>query len=615
MKTKYLVISSIIVLSFFSCKDFLETKPTDFLSPANYYETAEHLDFARASVYDILTSSPVYGVYGQYLLAWEADIGYMNRSTLTTGPWNYNFSSADPYSSNFWTYLYRGINRANVVLANLDKNLEISQEFRDRVRGEVLFLRGYFYFLLVQTYGGVPLLIEPTASVDDVNVPRNTIREIYDQILSDMETSEPLVEGITELGFGGAVNKSAVRGILARVNLAMAGYPLQDESRYEEARNWAKMVIDDQVAQHEINSSFPDIFIKLASDQYDIKESIWEGELYGNGLDEYNETGYIGWINGPIGYAGSGTGRMVYYMNITAKFYNSFEEGDARKWWSVALFRYANTDVNGEKWFDFDRLPTTEAAKYNLKPAKWRREYEAVLPKSETRTPMNMPILRFTDVLLMYAEAENAINGPSQEIIDIVNSIRQRGWSDGVKEIELTNGGSGYTEAPEVVFSEETGNGASATAIIDTTTGQVVDIVMDRDLDAITYYEEGHYTAPPVISLEGGGGSGASAIATIHYKEDANLNTGEITTKENFLKVIQEERMREFSFESLRKFDLLRWGKFLEVHQEMADDIAQDAPGAWYIINYSNVSEKSLLWPIPSNEMTVNQAMEQNPGW
>src|SRR5690606_40949720 len=69
---------------------------------------------------------------------------------------------------------------------------------------------------------------------------------------------------------------------------------------------------------------------------------------------------------------------------------------------------------------------------------KWRREYETFLPKADTRTtPENVPILRYTDVLLMYAEAENALNGPTQEVIDIVNSVRWRGWAKGVKTITV----------------------------------------------------------------------------------------------------------------------------------------------------------------------------------
>ena len=250
MKIKYLILALISLTSLNSCESFLETKPTDFLSPSNYYETEQQLQYARAGVYSILGAAGLYGTNGNYLLAWSADEGYMNRATLTTGPWNYFYSTSDQYNAAYWSNLYNGINRANVLLANLDKNPEISQAKRDVIRGETLFLRGFYYFMLVQYYGGVPLRLEPTRSVEDVDIPRASVKEVYDQIVKDMTAAEPLVPGIQTLGFGGAISKSAVRGLLARVNLTMAGSPLKDISRYAEAKKWAKMVMDDAGAAH-----------------------------------------------------------------------------------------------------------------------------------------------------------------------------------------------------------------------------------------------------------------------------------------------------------------------------------------------------------------------------
>jgi hypothetical protein len=89
----------------------------------------------------------------------------------------------------------------------------------------------------------------------------------------------------------------------------MAGAPIKDATRYAEASKWAKMVIDDAEAGHSLNPSYSQIFINLAADKYDIKESIWEVEFYGNGLDQYVETGNIGWINGPAAAVSSPTGK------------------------------------------------------------------------------------------------------------------------------------------------------------------------------------------------------------------------------------------------------------------------------------------------------------------
>ena len=603
MKIKYYILATLFLMSLGSCKKYLETTPTDFLNPDNYYQTEAQLQFARAGVYDHLGAGGLHGTYASYLLAWTADEGYMNRATLTTGPWNYFYSSADQYNAGLWNNLWSGINKANVLIKNVDKNLAIPQEKRDAIRGEMLFLRGYYYFTLVQYFGGVPLKLVPTTSVVDVDDSRASAKDVYTQILKDMEAAEKLVPGIKSLGFGGAISKSAVRGLLARVNLHMAGDPVKDKTRYAEASKWAKMVIDDAEAGHSLNPSYPQVFMNLAGDKYDIKESIWEVEFYGNRTDQYVETGNVGWINGPAAGVASSTGRADAYMNITSEFYNAFEPGDNRKWFSIAHFTYTST---GAKTMSL--LPVDENAKNNMKPGKWRREYETLLPKSPTTTPINMVLLRYSDILLMYAEAQNEISGPSADAIEAFNKVRRRAWSTGIKTITVANGGAGYTTAPTVTISGA--GGATATATI--SAGKVTAITLDRDPLAVTYFNEGKYSTVPTITISGGGGAGATATATISKATDGELFP---TSKSAFLEAIQVERMREFNFENTRKADLLRWGTFLKVHQDMGNKLQQQSPGQYFVKYYSNVSTRDLLMPIPINEMSSNLKMTQNPGW
>lgn len=603
MKIKYYLIAILFLTSLGSCKKYLETEPTDFLNPNNYYETEAQLQFARAGVYHHLGAGGLHGIYASYLLAWHGDEGYMNRATLTAGPWNYFYSSADQYNAGLWSNLWSGINKANVLIANVDKNTAIAQSKRDAIRGEMLFLRAYYYFTLVQYFGGVPLKLTPTISVIDVDIARVPAKDVYLQIIKDMEAAEKLVPGIAALGFGGAISKSAVRGLLARVNLHMAGDPVKDKTRYAEASKWAKMVIDDAEAGHSLNPSYSQIFINLAGDKYDIKESIWEVEFYGNRTDQYVETGNIGWINGPAASAASPTGRADAYMNITSELYNAFEPGDNRKWFSIAHFTYTAT---GAKTMSL--LPVDENAKNHMKPGKWRREYETLLPKSPTTTPINMVLLRYSDILLMYAEAQNEISGPSADAVEAFNKVRRRAWSTGIKAITVANGGAGYTTAPTVSIS---GAGA-ATATATISDGKVTAINLDRDPAAITYFNEGKYSAVPAITISGGGGAGATATATINKATDGDINP---TSKLAFLEAIQVERMREFNFENTRKADLLRWGIFLKVHQDMGNKLQQQSPGQYFVKYYSNVSARDLFMPIPINEMSSNLKMTQNPGW
>lgn len=614
MKRKYYLLAILFLLSLGSCKKYLETEPTDFLNPSNYYDTEAQLEYARASAYHILGAGQLWGSWGNYLLAFSGDDGYMNRSTLTSGPWNYFYSSADNYNNGYWSNLYNGINRANVVLDNLDKNPEIDQEYRDKVRGEMLFLRGYYYFMLVRYYGGVPIKTTATSSVVDVDIPRNTVKEVYDQIIADMEAAEPLVPGIAEIGNGTEISKSAVRGLLARINLHMAGEPLKDVGRYAEVVKWTKMVMEDTEAGHALNPSYPQIFMNLAGDKFDIKESIWEVQFWGNRTDQYVETTNNGWINGPASSIKSGTGRADAYMNITSKLYDAFEDGDNRKWYSIAHFTVPTTGPNGTHYLI--PVPATQAVKNTMKPAKWRREYETLLPKAPTTTPENVVLLRYSDILLMFAEAQNAMSssGPSAEAIAAINQVRRRAWSTGVKTITVTNGGSGYTSAPTVTFSAGAG-GDTATGKATISGGQVTGIVMDRDQAAVKFYQEGNYQTAPTITITGGGGSGAAATATIYKKADADLTAAQTGSKAAFLTAIQDERLREFNFEYLRKGDLLRWGIFLQVNQDMGNRLQQESPGAFFVKYFTNVTSRDLLMPIPNREITTNQAMEQNPGW
>lgn len=617
MKRIYYLIVLLSLMSLSSCQDFLDTKPTDFLSPVNYFTTMNQLNYARAAVYSNLGGAMT--TYPNYETFAQADEAFMRMKDMSTGPFNYFYNSADIYILGIWKNLYASIDRANVLLDNIDKNPDLPQKSRDIIRGEMLFLRGYFYFQLACYWGGVPLKTHATTDIVNVNIARASLEDTYAQILSDMTAAEALVPGIDDIKKSGAVTKSAVRGLLARVNLYMAGEPLNDKTRYAEASKWAKMVMDDPLAAHALNASYPQVFINLAADKYDLKESIWEVEYWGNNTTQWAEAGNNGYINGPQACGTNvGWGIVYAYLGITNKLYDVFEDGDNRKWWDIACFIYGPKPT---KWMLYPAGDQT--TKNTLYPGKWRREYETLMPQATSSTPINVPLLRYADILLMYAEAENEINtGPTTAAINAVNAVRERGWSTGVKTITVTNGGSGYTTAPTVTFSAGSGTGTNALYIPFTATGiaiitnkAVTAITLNRDLTGVTYYAEGQYTTPPTITISGGGGTGATATATIWQKTDADLTAAQTASKESFLAVIQDERMRELNMENFRKFDLLRWGIFLTVNQNMAIDMKAQNFDPAFVKYYSNVSVRDLLWPIPSVECVENASIVQNPLW
>lgn len=604
MKDLYKITVAFFITFLFSCDKYLDRKPLDSISPLNYYNTEAHLDAALTGVYDRL--GEIYGSTRLYHWGLYGEEGY-STNTSAIGVHAFNSSASDNQVLREWEFLYQGINRANMLLANINKNPDIDQGFRDQVRGETLFLRGYYYFLLVSMYGGVPLILEPAASPNETAKPRSSIKEVYTQILADMEEAEKLVKPIHTLGFGGRVSQSAVRGILARVNLYMAGLPLNDTDRLTEVVKWTSMVMDDQAAQHALNPNYSQIFINHAQDQYDIKESIFEVEYWGTAGGIYSEGGQVGPANGP-GSGNPETGLATGNSRATATYYRSFKHGDVRRGWSIANFTYTASGGVGAKTFI---TATTNVSYWTRSVAKWRREYE-VVPRNGRPTPQNYPLLRYADVLLMYAEAVNELQGPTEKAIDVMNTIRKRAWSTGIKSIAITDGGQGYTSPPTVSFTGGGGSGAVATAVV--SAGRVTAINFAPD--AITEVQNGSaYTSVPEIILSGGGGTGAKAIATVFTTADYQLTNAEVADRASFRKTILTERSFELGFECHRKFDLIRHGIFVQTMHDVGAQILIEVPTAEYARKFNNVSERDVLWPIPASEILLNKAMVQNPGW
>lgn len=400
-----------------SCKKFLDTKPEYTISPVTYYQTEAELQSALAAVYDVL-GEPLAMYNREYISRMnnEADEGY--QKSIVTGPQVYSYSSSDAQNNALWVALYSGVSRANYLLANIDNNTGISDAVRGQVRGEALFLRAYYYFLLVQTYGGVPLRLTPTASANETDVPRSSAKEVYDKITADMEAAEPLVASIKTTGNSGRVSKSAVRGMLARVYLFMAGEPLKDVSKYAIAASWAKKVMDDTEAGHALNSSFQQVFMNYAQDKYDSKESIWEVEFYGSSAIG-QEYGLVGDIIG-VPSASDAYGRARGQIRATAKLYQSYGSTDVRRDVTITNFTVAATGT---------KTPITNVTPvqlYQRHVAKYRREWETFTPKATNNTPTNWPLLRYADVLLMYAEAVNEVSGPAVEAHNALNLVRAR---------------------------------------------------------------------------------------------------------------------------------------------------------------------------------------------
>lgn len=426
-----------------SCSKLLDTKPTDFLTTENYYTTEEQLNYALNGVYDRLGASELYGDKMSWNYNSSTDESYQ-RSMPSQGIVVNNYESSNSEINNFWRVCYEGIERANVLLANINRPA-MDEGKRNIIRGEALFLRAYYYFILVSNFGDVPLKLAPTVAAASIQYPRTPSAEVYAQIIKDMTTAEQLLQEqtITKLGFSGRISKTAIQAILARVNLYMAGFPLQDESRYAEALGWAKKVKES--GEHALNPSYEQVFINYAQDKYDVKESLWEIEFYGNTLDNYREAGRIGNNIGVL-CQDVELGQCYASVNATIKLYNLYEEGDHRRDWNCAPFVFTGR-TNAVK------TPVTDNWTKNI--GKWRREYETATPKHGNNTPQNFAIIRYSDVLLMLAEAENHVNGPTTVAYDALNQVRRRAYGKPVNSPDSCDAPAGLSKPDFLKFIQD----------------------------------------------------------------------------------------------------------------------------------------------------------------
>ncbi|HEY8893881.1 MAG TPA: RagB/SusD family nutrient uptake outer membrane protein [Niastella sp.] len=422
MKRRFFILCSLAVMMAVagSCKKFLEKKP-HFLGPDTYYTNENEIKAALAGVYDMIGQEAMWG--GQIPIRHNAstDESFFSYTTFPTGPFRYNYDPSDTYVGALWRNLYTGIERANTLLFNLDK-ADMDSKKKAIVRGETLFLRAFYYFTLLQYYGDVPLKLLPSTSVNNVDIARTPSKEVYAQIITDMKEAEGLVKTATEIGSSGQISKSTVRGILARVYLTMAGAPLHDTEKFKDAREWALKVKDG--GEHMLNPNYSQIFINEAQDFEDVKECIWEAEAYGNNTDPYKEGGRIGNENGVL--CRSTNDKVIGYAygfnSTTYRQYYLYGPTDVRRDWNISTYTL-NTDG----------VKATIAANniYARNCAKWRREYEIVSPKNKNYTPTNFPMLRYADVLLMLAEAENEVTGATPLAHEALNLVRKRaGLSD-----------------------------------------------------------------------------------------------------------------------------------------------------------------------------------------
>lgn len=335
------------------------------------------------------------------------------------------------------------------------------------------------------------------------------------------------------------------------------------------------------------------------------KENLFETGVYTPALATTTQSSF-GTFNAPQ-TAGSATSVYGVTQNrcfVTKTFFDSFGEGDLRRDFSIARY---GLDVNGNR----TNLLTNNRV---WTPGKWSREYQNNSNQERVNTNINTVIMRYSDVLLMRAEVENELNGgPNALALDAINTVRRRAFGQNMSgssvTVKITAGGTGYTPAPKITITGGGGSDASAVAVVNNT-GRIT---------AINMFNNGFgYTSLPNVTITNTGNStGSGAVATVSLlpaPTGVDLPAG--LGKDDFLIAIQNERAWELCFEGGRKADLIRWNILSQKIKETQDALKSISAGYPYNAATNFVAGKHELYPIPQNERSVNTNISRNnPGY
>ena len=245
----FLISFPIICLIAISCNKMdIGLTPQTF-SPTNQ-TNAQLLNNQLAGVYSPLESSDLYGwgLWGYFDAGNDESFSSSDYSSTSAQYYIESFQSSSQTAnySSFWKSLYGGIESANVLLSVINQPV-MDSATRANIKGQTLFLRAYYFYLLVSNFGDVPYKTQLTSTITNFNIPATPSKAIYDSIIKDMTAADSLVQSMTVVQTTTIVTKSAVEAILARVCLSAAGYPVNGGMPYyQKALYWSQKLINSE---------------------------------------------------------------------------------------------------------------------------------------------------------------------------------------------------------------------------------------------------------------------------------------------------------------------------------------------------------------------------------
>ena len=328
---------------------------------------------------------------------------------------NFKTVASNTLLLDYYRAQYQGISRCNFALTyipTLELDDTMDEAMRNRYVGEVKFLRAFYYFRLVRMYGGVPLVDFVIDSSEGWKQPRATAEQVYDFILKELKEAEGLLVEKSKMTAEelGRVTKGAAQALLMKVYLYCGNY--------SEAKHWGEKVITS--GEYSLNANYMDNFYLSGENG---PESVFEIQYAEDPTSDYGEGN--GFTRGTFtviltrsrstvlcgGNAGWG------FNKPSQDLYNEYEEGDPRRDYTIINPTDAQIETPAQEIYLGSRYMSR---KYALQDV----DGSYIALSHATRAPINRKEIRYSDVLLMYAEAliEMGDTSGAKTYIDMVRA-------------------------------------------------------------------------------------------------------------------------------------------------------------------------------------------------
>lgn len=427
-----------IAMTMTSCQDWLDMPSESKADSGSIFETVGRAEMATVGAYASLHTQEL-----GYQLLEGTDECASTESNSKYDVSNYNFTNLTGMLNNTYTTMYKAIEYANVCIKNLP-DMKVSESEQGKVNallGEALAIRAYAYWNIVRFYGDVPFTTIPTSEATTFSSSRTSRDVIYDQCIADLQKAVELLPWQGETNAPATTErfcKNSAYGILARVALYAAGYSLRwdldtydastlhiarrdDAARvkelYQIAADACKAVIDKK--QNALLDNYDQVFRNLGNQTYD-KETMLEYGWYSVNATDVR-TGYVNGIptsgnDNSEGGLGKGGAQMIAYPTL----FFDYDKDDQRR--DVSVCNYGLVLSSKGNKYQMETYNGMGVGKYRI---NWKKERGS----SDSKRDINFPLLRYSDVLLMYAEALNEVNnGPTAEAINAVKEVRKRAF-------------------------------------------------------------------------------------------------------------------------------------------------------------------------------------------